>query len=79
MASAFSDSLMASGGGLWFHITGPVCKLQTKIPKNPIFENATSRHAKFTKFYKIVTIDVKNEPWKFKSDISKIGYLQSNL
>ena len=79
MASAFSDSLMASGGdgsvplrsrGLqkvcmtmkflpdvgvykeaWnqkknFDITGLVCKLQTKILKNPIFGNATSRHAK---------------------------------
>ena len=104
MASAFSDSLMASGGcstpwdlrnykrydheiftRCWyslggtkskkiFDITGPVCKLQTKIPKIPIFRNATSRHANFMKFCRIVTIDVRNKPWKFQIDISKIGY-----
>ena len=42
--------------------TGLVCKLQTKIPKTPIFRNATSRHANFTKFCKNVTIDVRNKP-----------------
>ena len=57
-----------------FDITWLVCKLQTKIPKNPIFRNATSRHANFTKFCRIVTIDVRNKPWKFQIDISKIGY-----
>ena len=105
MASAFSDSLMASGGWLhlpwdlrnykrydheictrcWyslggtkskkvFDITGPVCKLQTKIPKMPIFRNATSRHPNFTKYCRIVTIDVKSKPWKFQIDILKIDY-----
>ena len=43
-------------------ITGPVCKLQIKIPKIPIFRNATSRHANFTKFCMIVTIDVRIKP-----------------
>ena len=57
-----------------FDITWLVCKLQTKIPKNPIFRNETSRHTNFTKFCRIVTIDVRNEPWKFQIDISKIGY-----
>ena len=38
------------------------CKLQTKIPKSPIFRNATSRHANLTKFCRIVTIDVRNKP-----------------
>ena len=105
MASAFSDSLMASGGvvppplrsqelqKVWpwnfyqmlvfirrheikkfFDITGPVCKLQTKIPKIPIFGNATSRHANLTKFCRNINIDVRNKPWKFQIDISKIGY-----
>ena len=106
MASAFSDSLMASRGGgstpPWalrnykrydheiftrccyslggpkskkiFDITGPVCKLQTKIPKIPIFGNATSRHANLTKFCRNINIDVRNKPWKFQIDISKIGY-----
>ena len=45
-----------------FEITGPVCKLQTKIPKIPIFRNATSRRANFMKFCRIVTIDVRNKP-----------------
>ena len=57
-----------------YAITLLVCKLQTKIPKNPIFRNATSRHANFMKFCRIVTIDVRNKPWKFQIDISKIGY-----
>ena len=59
----------------FFDITWLVCKLQTKIPKNPIFRNATSRNANFTKFCRIVTIDVRNKPWQFQIDISKIGYL----
>ena len=42
-------------------ITGPVCNLQTKILKNLIFGNATSRHPNFTKFCRIVTIDVRDE------------------
>ena len=46
----------------FFDATGPVCKLQTKILKNTIFANTTFRHANFTKFYRIVTIDVRNEP-----------------
>ena len=49
-------------------------KLQTKIPKNLIFGNAISRHTNFTKFYRIVTIDVRNKPYKFQIDISKIDY-----
>ena len=52
-------------------LTGPVCKEQNKIP---IFINATSSHANFMKFCRIVTIDVRNIPWKFQIDISKIGY-----
>ena len=56
-------------------ITGLVCELQTKIPKNLIFENATSRHANFTTFCKIFIIDIRNKPWKFQIDMSKIGYL----
>ena len=43
-------------------ITGPVCKLQTKIPKIPIFGNATSRHANLTKFCRNINIDVRNKP-----------------
>ena len=93
MASAFSGSLMASGGGTTppeisgttkgmtmnflpnvdihkearnkknvFDMSGLVCALQTKIPKTSIFGNATSRHAHFTKFCRIVIIDVRNEP-----------------
>ena len=58
-----------------FDRTCLVCKLQTKIPKDPIFGNATSRHANLTKFCRIVAIDVRNESWKFQIDISKIGYL----
>ena len=48
----------------FFGITWLVCKLQTKILKNLIFWNATSRRANFTKFCKVVTIDVRNKPWK---------------
>ena len=55
-------------------ITWLVCKLQSEIPNNPIFRDATSRHANFTKFYRIVTTDVRNKPWKVHIDISKIGY-----
>ena len=40
-------------------LTCPVCKLQTKIPKNTIFRNAIFRHAIFTKFCRIVTIDLE--------------------
>ena len=59
-----------------FDIIGPVCKLQTKFPKTPIFGNATSRHANCTKFCRIVTIDVRNKPLNFQIDISKIGYFK---
>ena len=55
-------------------ITGLVYVLQTKIPKIPIFGNATSRHANCTKFCRIVHIDVRNKSWKFQIDILKIGY-----
>ena len=57
-----------------FDIISPVCKLQTKVPKNPIFWNANSRHAKFTKFCRIVHIGIRNKSWKFQIEISKIGY-----
>ena len=78
MASAFSDSLMVSGGITMkflpdfgthmeahnqkkiFDVPGLVCTLQTEIPKIPFFGNATSKHANFTKFSRIVTIDVRN-------------------
>ena len=46
----------------FFDITGPVCKLQNKIPKISILENATSRHANYTKFCRIINIDVRNKP-----------------
>ena len=52
----------------FFDITWLVCKLQTKL----FFRNAFSRHANFTKFCRIVTIDVRNKSWKFEIDISKI-------
>ena len=100
MASAFSDSLIASGGwkqppeiskttkGMILKFlpdigthqealnkkTGPVFQLQTKFPKNPIV-----RHANFTKFCRIITIEVRNEFWKFQINISKIGYFQNNV
>ena len=107
MVSAFSDSLMGSGGRgvetppwdfktyrkyeyeiftrCWYPYGGTkskkqidisdlVCRLQTKIPKIPIFGNATSRHANLTKFCRNINIDVRNKPWKFQIDISKIGY-----
>ena len=45
-----------------FDISDLVYELQTKTPKTPIFRNATSRHANFMKFCKIVTIDVRNKP-----------------
>ena len=92
MASAFSESLVASGGwnhpppkisgttkGMvmkflpqvsihkeaqikkFFDITGLVCKLQNKILKISIFGNATSRHANFMKFGRIINVDVRNE------------------
>ena len=92
MASAFSDSSLASGGletppkisgategttmkflpdvGIYkeskikkkFDIIGPVCKLQIKIQKIPIFGIASSRHANFTKFYRNINIDVRYKP-----------------
>ena len=44
------------------------------LSEKPVFGNETSRHAIFTKFCRIVTIDVRNKPWKFQIDNSKIGY-----
>ena len=89
MACAFSDSLMASGGGstrpeisgskhgmtmkflpdvgihrearnqkCFFDISGLICKLQTKTQKIPTLKKATYRHANFTKFCRIVHIDI---------------------
>ena len=55
-------------------ITGTVFKVQTQIPKKMTFGNATSRHANFTTFCRIVTTDVRNESKKFKIDIAKVGY-----
>ena len=46
---------------MFYEITFPVCELQTEIKKT-ILENATSRLAYLTKFCRIVTIDVRNEP-----------------
>ena len=46
---------------IFFDITGPVCKLQNEITKIPIFGNATSRHANFTKFFKIINIEIRNK------------------
>ena len=57
-----------------FDISDLICKLQTKIPKIPIFGNAISRHANFTNFCRIVHIDVRNKSWKFHIEISKINY-----
>ena len=59
---------------IFFYTTGPFSKLQTKIPKISIFENAFSRHANLTQFCRIVHIDVRNTPWQFQIDISKIDY-----
>ena len=59
---------------IFFDITRLVYKLQTKIPKIPIFRNATSRHANFTKLCRIVNIDIRNWSWKFQIDILKICY-----
>ena len=42
-------------------IAGPVCKLQTKIQRNPVFRNATSRCANLAKLCRIINIDIKNE------------------
>ena len=43
----------------YMDITVSVCKLQTKLQ---IFGSATSRHASFIKFRRIVHIDVRNKP-----------------
>ena len=45
---------------IFFILTGPICKLQTKIMKTPIFGNATARHANITKFCRIINIDIGN-------------------
>ena len=50
-----------------FERTWLVCKLQTKIPKNQIFRKAYFRHSNITKFCRIVTIDVRNNPQNFRS------------
>ena len=60
-------------------ITGPVCKLQTKILKNPNFGNATSMHANFTKFCRIVTIDVRMNSENSRSISKRLAILQNNL
>ena len=60
-------------------MSGLVCKVQTKIPKIPIFENTFSRHANLTIIRRNINIDVRNEPWKFQIDISKIGYFTEQL
>ena len=70
----FSDGDFSTKSENEFDITLLVCKLQTKIPKNPIFRNITSWHANFEKFCRIVNIDIKNWSRKFESDISEIGY-----
>ena len=57
-------------------ISDLACRLQTKIPRISIFGNATSRHDNLTKFCRNINIDVRNEPWKFQIDISKIGYFR---
>ena len=44
-----------------FDISDLVYELQTKTPKTPIFLNATSRHAKFTKLCRIVHIDIRKK------------------
>ena len=56
-----------------FDISG--CKLQTKIPKIPIFENATSSHANLTKFCMVIHIDVRKKSWKSQIDMLKIYYV----
>ena len=48
-----------------YNISGLVCKLQTKIPKIPIFENATS-----TKYQKISDRYLKD--WLFYRIICKM-------
>ena len=59
--------------------TGQVCKLQTKVPKNQSIKNAISWHTNFTNLCRIATNDIKNEPWKFQINISKIGHFNKTI
>ena len=52
-----------------FDIIGPVCKLQTKFPKTPIFGNATSRHANFAK------LTLEMNPENFRSIFQRLAIL----
>ena len=55
-----------------------VCKSRVSNVKrrsNSLFSgNTTSGYANFTKFRMSISIDVRNKPWKFQIDMSKIGY-----
>ena len=61
-----------------FNITHLVCKLWiSKVQKrqNRLFSgNAKSGYANLTKFCRIINIDIKNQHWKFQTDILKIVY-----
>ena len=62
MTSAFSDSLMAVEAPRDLETTkGMTIKFSPHVSMQ-IFGNAISRHANFTKFCRIVHIDVRNEP-----------------
>ena len=42
--------------------------------EKPMFGNATPMHANIQNFFRIVTINVRNELWKSQIDIAKVGY-----
>ena len=62
-----------------FDITHLICKLQVRKFKKRLdcllSGNETYEHVSFTKFCRIINIDVKNQPWKFQIDILQIGYI----
>ena len=60
----------------FFDITGLVCKLQTEIP---IFENATSKHANFTKFCGLSILTSEINPANFRSISRRLAILLNNL
>ena len=60
-----------------FEIICLVCHRPKSL--KPDFGYATSKHTNFMKFCRIIKIDIKNWSWKFKIDISKVGYLRNNL
>ena len=68
----------AGGGGVGISGTAGnmTMKFLPDVQKRSIcnFWNATFGHASFTKFCRIINIDVRNYTWKFQIDSSKIGF-----